>query len=66
LLAVDAAMTLDHLEERVLPGFTLDAIESQRSVRKLRRLAWRSEATVIAGHDAVQWPTLDKAPAFYA
>jgi glyoxylase-like metal-dependent hydrolase (beta-lactamase superfamily II) len=66
LLAVDAAVTLDHLEERLLPGFSLDMLESVRSVRKLRRLAWRSEATVIAGHDPIQWPTLDKAPSYYS
>jgi glyoxylase-like metal-dependent hydrolase (beta-lactamase superfamily II) len=66
VLAVDAADTLDHLEERVTPGTLIDAIEVQRSVRKLRRLAWRSQATVIAGHDPDQWPTLKHAPEFYA
>ncbi len=65
LLAADAANTIDHLEERALPGFLMDAVETTRSVRKLRRLAWRSEATVIAGHDAEQWPTLKHAPEYY-
>ena len=66
ILAVDAADTLDHLEERVTPGTLIDAIEVQRSVRKLRRLAWRSQATVIAGHDPAQCATLRHAPEYYA
>jgi glyoxylase-like metal-dependent hydrolase (beta-lactamase superfamily II) len=65
LLTVDAANTLDHLEERVLPGFLVDAVATVRSARKLRRLAWRSQATVIAGHDPDQWPSLKHAPDFY-
>ena len=65
LLAVDAANSIDHLEERALPGFLVDAIETTRSVRKLRRLAWRSQATVVAGHDPDQWPTFKHAPEYY-
>jgi glyoxylase-like metal-dependent hydrolase (beta-lactamase superfamily II) len=65
LLAVDAANTIDHLEERALPGFIISAPDTIASVRKLRRLAWRSNATVIAGHDPDQWPTLKHAPAYY-
>jgi glyoxylase-like metal-dependent hydrolase (beta-lactamase superfamily II) len=66
LLAVDAANSHDHLNEKVLPGFFTSAPETLRSVRKLRRLAWRSEATIIAGHDVEQWPTLKQAPGHYA
>ena len=65
LLTVDAAFTLDHLYERAFPGFFLDAVETERSVRKLRRLASRSAALAIAGHDPVQWPELKKAPEYY-
>lgn len=65
LLAVDAANTIDHLEERALPGFLMDPVETTRSVRKLRRLAWRSQATVVAGHDPDQWPTFRHAPEYY-
>jgi N-acyl homoserine lactone hydrolase len=65
LLTVDAANTIDHLEERLVPGTQLDAIQTERSIRKLRRLAWRSEAVVVAGHDPVQWPTFRHAPEFY-
>jgi hypothetical protein len=34
-------------------------------VRKLRRLAWRADALVVAGHDPEQWPTLKHAPDYY-
>ena len=65
LLAFDAADSIDHLMERALPGTLTDAVQSQRSVRKLHRLAWRSQATIIAGHDAEQWETLKHAPDYY-
>jgi glyoxylase-like metal-dependent hydrolase (beta-lactamase superfamily II) len=65
LLAVDAANTIEHLEEKALPGFLISAVDTVRSVRKLRRLAWRSQATVVAGHDPEQWPTLKQAPDYY-
>jgi N-acyl homoserine lactone hydrolase len=65
LLAVDAANTIAHLEERALPGFLISATDTVRSVRKLRRLAWRADATVVAGHDPEQWPDLKHAPEFY-
>jgi glyoxylase-like metal-dependent hydrolase (beta-lactamase superfamily II) len=66
ILAGDAANSLDHLEEKALPGLMISAPDTIRSVRKLRRLAWRSRATVIAGHDPDQWPALRKAPEFYS
>jgi N-acyl homoserine lactone hydrolase len=65
LLAVDAANTLEHLEEKALPGFLISAVDTTRSVRKLRRLAWRADAVVVAGHDPEQWPTLKHAPDYY-
>ncbi len=65
LLAGDAANSLAHYEERALPGFLVSAADTVRSVRKLRRLAWRSQATVVAGHDPEQWPTLRHAPDYY-
>jgi N-acyl homoserine lactone hydrolase len=65
LLLGDAANTTAHFEELVQPGTLLDAVETQRSIRKLRRLAWRSQAIVIPGHDPELWPTLKHAPEFY-
>jgi N-acyl homoserine lactone hydrolase len=66
LLVFDAANALDHYEEKALPGFLVDALATVRSVRKLRRLAWRSQATVIAGHDPDQWAGLKHAPDYYS
>jgi hypothetical protein len=65
MLAMDAANTIDHLEERVVSGFMLDAVATRRSIQRLRRLAWRADAMVIAGHDPDQWPTIKRAPEFY-
>jgi glyoxylase-like metal-dependent hydrolase (beta-lactamase superfamily II) len=66
MLTVDAANSLDHYDGKALPGFMLDAGETLRSVSKLRRLAWRAQATPIAGHDPVQFPTLRHAPEYYS
>ena len=65
VLAFDAANTIDHLNEKLLPGFIISAVETVRSVRKLRRLAWRADATVVASHDPDQWPEFQQAPAYY-
>lgn len=66
LLTVDAASTLDHVNEIVNPGFSLDNVTGARSVRRLRRLAERSSATIIPGHDPDFWPTLKRAPEYYS
>jgi N-acyl homoserine lactone hydrolase len=66
LLTVDAANAMEHYEEKALPGFLVSALDTVRSVRKLRRLAWRSEATVVCGHDPGQWATLKHAPDYYS
>ncbi len=65
LLAVDAADTLDHWEERALPGALHSAVDAVRSVKKLRAVAAKTDATVIAGHDGRQFALLKKAPDFY-
>jgi glyoxylase-like metal-dependent hydrolase (beta-lactamase superfamily II) len=65
MLAVDAANTIDHLFERKLPAFNVSVDDAINSVRRLRRLAWRRDATIVAGHDPDQWPTLRKAPEYY-
>ncbi len=65
VLPMDAASSIDHLEERVKPGFDLSPVEATRSLRRLRHLAWRANATVIAGHDPDNWPAFKKAPEYY-
>lgn len=66
LLAVDAAYTTDHWEEKVLPGFMTSALETARSVKKLHRLAERERATVVTGHDPDGWGQFKQAPEYYA
>jgi len=65
-LTGDAANSLDHLDEVTLPGFIISAPDSLASVQKIKRLAWRADATIIAGHDPDQWATLKHAPDYYA
>jgi N-acyl homoserine lactone hydrolase len=65
LLAIDAAYTVDHWEERALPGFMASAVDAVRSVRKLHRIADRSGSTVVTGHDPEAWPRFKQAPEFY-
>ena len=65
LLTVDAAYTMDHWEEKALPGFLVSAVDAARSVRKLRALADKTDALVVTGHDPDAWPRFRHAPAFY-
>jgi glyoxylase-like metal-dependent hydrolase (beta-lactamase superfamily II) len=65
LLTFDAAFSLVTYEEEVLPGFFLSASDVLRSVRRLKRLADRSQATVVAGHDPEQVAALKRAPEYY-
>ena len=65
LLTVDAAYTTDHWEEKALPGFLADVVATVRSVRKLHRIAARSDSTVVTGHDPDAWPKFKHAPEFY-
>ncbi len=65
LLAIDAAYTFDHWDNKCLPGFLTSAVETASSVAKLRRLAEREQAMVVTGHDPDAWPSFRKAPEFY-
>jgi glyoxylase-like metal-dependent hydrolase (beta-lactamase superfamily II) len=65
LLTVDAAYTMDHWEEKALPGFLASVVDTVRSVRKLHRIAHRSHATVVTGHDPDAWPKFKHAPEAY-
>lgn len=66
LLTIDAAYTLDHWNEKALPGFLASAVDSVRSVQKLRTVAERTNAEVVTGHDPDAWPTFKKAPEYYS
>jgi N-acyl homoserine lactone hydrolase len=65
LLTVDAAYTMDHWNEKALPGFLASAVDAVRSVRKLHRIARRSGSTVVTGHDPDAWPAFKQAPEHY-
>jgi N-acyl homoserine lactone hydrolase len=65
LLAIDAAYTMDHWEERSLPSFATSTLEAVRSVKKLRQIARQIEALVVTGHDSAAWPGFKHAPASY-
>jgi glyoxylase-like metal-dependent hydrolase (beta-lactamase superfamily II) len=66
LLTIDAAYTSDHWNERALPGFLASAVDTVRSVRKLHRIARRSDATVVTGHDPDAWAAFKQSPAAYS
>jgi N-acyl homoserine lactone hydrolase len=66
LLAVDAAYTMDHWNERALPGFMASAVDAVRSVQKLRAIADQCSAIVVPGHDPDAWKTFKHGPEFYA
>lgn len=65
LLTIDAAYTLDHWNEKALPGFMASAVDAARSVGKLRALAEQTDALVVPGHDPEAWPRFKRAPAYY-
>lgn len=66
LLAIDAAYTNDHWEERSLPGFVSSAVDAVRSVKKLHAVAEKTGATVVTGHDPDAWTGFKKAPDYYS
>jgi N-acyl homoserine lactone hydrolase len=65
LLTVDAAYTMDHWNETALPGFLASTVDTVRSVRKLHRIAARSDSTVVTGHDPDAWPGFKHVPEHY-
>ncbi|PTQ56762.1 MAG: N-acyl homoserine lactone hydrolase [Candidatus Carbobacillus altaicus] len=65
LLTVDAAYTLEHWNEKSLPGFLASAVDTVRSVRKLHWIAEREEAKEVTGHDPDAWSSFLKAPLYY-
>jgi glyoxylase-like metal-dependent hydrolase (beta-lactamase superfamily II) len=66
ILAADAANTMAHVAEEVLPGFSLDLVGGARSIRRLRRVADRAQAVMVPGHDPDLWPKRKHAPEYYS
>lgn len=62
LLTIDAAYTMDHWENKALPGLVVSSAQAADSVAKLRKLAADTGAMVVTGHDPVTWEGFRKAP----
>lgn len=62
LLTIDAAYTMDHWEQKALPGLVCSSVDAVHSVDKLRALADKTAATVVTGHDPDTWTTFKHAP----
>ena len=66
LLTIDAAYTLDHWDNKALPGLISSAVDAAHSVAKLHKIAEDTGALVVTGHDPDHWKTFRKAPnSFY-
>ena len=65
LLTIDAAYTVDHWENKCLPGLVTSSSQAAESVKKLRKIAKENNALVVTGHDPDAWTTFKKAPMFY-
>lgn len=65
LLTIDAAYTIDHWNNKCLPGLLHSSSDSAKSVTKLRKIAKENKAIIVTGHDPDAWSTFKKAPTFY-
>ena len=64
LLAIDAVYTWENLESDNWRS-QHDPETARASARKLAAIAERENATIISGHDPVQWAAMAMAPAYY-
>jgi glyoxylase-like metal-dependent hydrolase (beta-lactamase superfamily II) len=62
LLTIDAAYTLDHWEDKALPGLVCSSVDAANSVAKLKKIAEDTGALLVTGHDPDNWKTFKKAP----
>jgi len=62
LLTIDAAYTLDHWNDKALPGLISSAVDAVDSVHKLHKIAEDTGAMVVTGHDPDNWKAFRKAP----
>ncbi len=66
MLTADACYTMDHYNEKALPGLVHSAADVAASTRKVHRTVEALDATVVTGHDPDSWPKFKKAPDFYS
>ena len=62
LLTIDAAYTLDHWEDKALPGLVCSSVDAANSVAKLKKIAEDTGSLLVTGHDPDNWKTFKKAP----
>ena len=65
LLTIDAAYTIDHWENKCLPGLVTSSTQAVESVKKLRKIAKETNALIVTGHDPSSWANFKKAPLFF-
>jgi len=65
LLTIDAAYTMDHWNDKALPGLVCSSVDAVHSVHKLHKIAEDTGAMVVTGHDPDHWKTFRKAPAAF-
>ncbi len=62
LLTIDAAYTMDHWENKALPGLVVSSVDAVNSVKKLHQIAKDTGALIVTGHDPENWVTFRKSP----
>lgn len=65
LLAIDAAYTVDHWDNKALPGLVCSSVDAANSVAKLHKIAEDTGAIVVTGHDPDTWKSFRKGPHEY-
>lgn len=66
LIAGDACYTIDHYENRAMPGIMHSGEDVVASVAKIRRFVERSGAMLVPGHDPDEWAKFKHAPDYYS
>jgi len=65
LLTIDAAYTMDHWNDKALPGLVCSSVDAAHSVAKLKKVAAENSSIIVTGHDPDAWQVFKKAPIFY-
>ena len=60
LLTIDAAYTMDHWNDKALPGLVCSSVDAVHSVHKLHKIAEDTGAMVVTGHDPDSWKNIQE------
>ena len=66
MLTADACYTMDHYNNKALPGLIHSAADVAYSTEKIRRTVEGKGATLVTGHDPDSWPKFKKSPEYYS